>query len=539
MSVKNNPPWRWWHTYGLFPPEDSEEAYPTPHAVLEAYRIQAHVELVVLAQELGISEQMIRRIFHKGATLDSVARRRKMVHRLSIPPQLLGLDPLFLERTTASDPWWVAEYHSFTAGDDGYPVPGQVIRWYREQKEKRLPDRRRGIWTQYDVGQVCDPPLSERSVNKMEKYGIGLDSMSRRRAFAFLLGIPPALLGLDSPQGVAAALNPVSLIIPTKLTPEVITGYEQHHQSLLLEYFQQHGQNAVGEAIWCISNLQDILLPLATTHAQHMSVRVLEQRYHRFIIDVAREQRNNQLLQYHSTAFLGIAEELQDTEHLVVALHFRASALRHMGFYEQAQTEIDRALQLINNSGKAGHALTPGIVGSVFMTAGLIHSYTAQLEGERVVARSLLERGIKLAEQANNHEDTHLLKLTPGYAHLYAAQALVLRNNPAPMALQEHIDEATRLTDPMLQRRTLMLTIVKAQQELIAAKKTIGVVQDAHYAEATTLAIDAVQVAKVLKSDLNKSRVQSIYAQLLECPYKGEPSVAKLGLLLRHWKTSD
>src|SRR5947199_10575881 len=131
MSVKNNPPWRWWHTYGLFPPEDSEEAYPAPHAVLEAYRIQAHVELVVLAQELGISEQMIRRIFHKGAALDSLARRRKMVHRLSIPPQLLGLDPLFLERTTASDPWWVAQYHPFQAGNEGNTFTGKSIRWYR------------------------------------------------------------------------------------------------------------------------------------------------------------------------------------------------------------------------------------------------------------------------------------------------------------------------------------------------------------------------------------------------------------------------
>src|SRR5947209_15441807 len=44
---------------------------------------------------------------------------------------------------------------------------------------------------------LCDPPLSEKSVNTLETHGTGLDSINRRRVFAFLLGIPPALLGLD------------------------------------------------------------------------------------------------------------------------------------------------------------------------------------------------------------------------------------------------------------------------------------------------------------------------------------------------------
>jgi len=85
----------------------------------------------------------------------------------------------------------------------------------------------------------------------------------------------------------------------------------------------------------------------------------------------------------------------------------------------------------------------------------------------------------------------------------------------------------------------LILLVVRAEGEMVSATKTRGQTQDKHYAEATALAIEALQLAKKLKSGLNKSRVQHIYIQLSASPYKEEPAVARLGLMLKNWRTTE
>jgi len=145
----------WWCRHGDFPPEDEQECVPSPRHVLEAYRLANKVSFPQLSEEFHLSEQMLRRIFHQGHGLDSMQRRRILAGRLDIPPELLGLDSVYWNR---QDSWWIAQgYHAFPAGDDGYPNPGAVICWYREQKKKRLQNGKRVSWTQYDLGQACDP----------------------------------------------------------------------------------------------------------------------------------------------------------------------------------------------------------------------------------------------------------------------------------------------------------------------------------------------------------------------------------------------
>ena len=93
-SLVRQSPWCWWSKYGDFEPEDDHALYPAPHAVLEAYRKTVNVSFTVLAEEIKISEQMLRRIFHKGAGLGSINRRRSLARRFSVPLDLLGLDAL-------------------------------------------------------------------------------------------------------------------------------------------------------------------------------------------------------------------------------------------------------------------------------------------------------------------------------------------------------------------------------------------------------------------------------------------------------------
>jgi hypothetical protein len=528
----------WWRRYGDFPPEDERERAPRACAVVEAYRLVAKVDFPRLAEELKLSERMVRRIFHEGAGLDSIQRRRQLAKRLTIPPQLLGLDSIYWNR---QDAWWVAEgYHAFPRGDDGYPHTGAVVRWYRKQrlKKKRDLDEERVSWTQYDLGQACDPILSENGVNEMEKHGVGLDSLNRRRTLAFLLSIPPALLGLDTAKHEPVLdLPSATLVLPKAPMPDILLGYQQHQEDLFTEYYTSHGQDTVGEAHWWITYLQDYALPLAQNDQQHIQVRSIEWRYHRLLCNIAGQQRDHGEALLRANIAVALAEEMGDTEYLILALQMRAVMLQNQGplFYNMAQADTDRGLALVKQAVQEKHPLAPAVEGLITLEAGEVQSFTAQLKQERDAAKALLQKARRLSQQAVGEVDTHVLKLDPGWYHLVAARALTVWYNHNPVTFKEHIDEATRLTDPALQRRHLIIQRVRAQGELLNARKSSGLKQDQHYAEATRLATEALPIARSLNTRLNRDRIQEIYNELSESSYGEEPTVAHLGLLLQNW----
>src|SRR5579863_6770624 len=76
-------------------------------------------------------------------------------------------------------------------GTDGFPSPGKVTHWYREQKK-----RTDAAWTQKRLAQELG--LTERAVCYLECHNIGLDSIALRHRLAMLFNIPPLLFGLAS-----------------------------------------------------------------------------------------------------------------------------------------------------------------------------------------------------------------------------------------------------------------------------------------------------------------------------------------------------
>jgi hypothetical protein len=418
---------------------------------------------------------------------------------------------------------------------DGYPHPGEVVRWYRKQKRKRGLNGEFIPWRQEDLGEACVPNLSGESVNKMEKHNIGLDSMTRRRALVSLLGIPPALLGLDALKHERVIPQIPSATLPYRLTDETLLMIEQRQEELFIEYYTQHGQSGVGEMNWWVPYLQDHILPLAQDDQQYVWVRRIERQYHQLMGNIAREQRNYGEAVLRANTLVALAEETGDTEYCIIALFMRAEILREQGplFHSMAQVETDHALALIKQLSQEKRTPPPAVVGAATLEAGLLHILTAQIKQERDVARSLLRQAESLSRRAVGEVDPYQLKFNPGFYHIKAAMGLTTWHNP--VTFKAHLDEATRLTDPALQRRHLIIQIVRAQGELLDAKNTSRLAQDEHYAEATRLATEAFDLAKKLNSRLNRYRIQEIYNKLKKSPYGEEPTVAHLGLLLEQW----
>lgn len=81
-------------------------------------------------------------------------------------------------------------FPSFYLGPDGFPLPGQVIRHYRQKKLKENGK----AWTQRDLALKLGK--QELAIREMELRDTGLQDIARRRFLAELLAIPPELLGL-------------------------------------------------------------------------------------------------------------------------------------------------------------------------------------------------------------------------------------------------------------------------------------------------------------------------------------------------------
>jgi ribosome-binding protein aMBF1 (putative translation factor) len=86
--------------------------------------------------------------------------------------------------------WW-DRYGDFSPGEFvGYPAPGEVVAWYREQC---------GMSQAELAAQLG---ITENVVYRLERYGFFLTEIARLRQLQRLLALPPELLGLADPPGV-------------------------------------------------------------------------------------------------------------------------------------------------------------------------------------------------------------------------------------------------------------------------------------------------------------------------------------------------
>ncbi|MBV9229761.1 MAG: hypothetical protein JOZ18_10645, partial [Chloroflexi bacterium] len=87
--------------------------------------------------------------------------------------------------------WAHFGFPSFEAGEDGFPRPGEVARWYRALKKQT-----EATWTQRRLARELG--ITEKSVWATENRDVGLDSIALRRKLARCFNIPLILFGLAS-----------------------------------------------------------------------------------------------------------------------------------------------------------------------------------------------------------------------------------------------------------------------------------------------------------------------------------------------------
>ena len=118
--------------------------------------------------------------------------------------------------------WTGSVYGPFHIQEDGFPNAGEVVQYYREKN---------GL-SRLQLAQKLK--VTVRRVQNMEHDNQVFESMTRRRALATLLGIPPVLFGLATLDTVLRPMEsaqPIKAVV-MRQTPMVdtatVTQYQEH-----------------------------------------------------------------------------------------------------------------------------------------------------------------------------------------------------------------------------------------------------------------------------------------------------------------------
>ncbi len=464
----------WWISYGFAP---GEFGYPAVGQVVRHFRERHSRSLAEVAAAADLSESMLSRLEREprsrcGSGLDSISRLRCLSELLEIPLVLLGL-----------------------AAEESVDLADLVQR-YRQKKS----------WTRFDLSMALG--VTERLIGSMEKKGTSLDSLSRRRALQFLLGIPPTLLGLDAVH----ALSSVPAVVRASASPILpsLADITTAQKRLWSGYYTSSGQDELQVVRQSLTHLNDALpdLPAVQRPAYLEQLSLFYQASANITLATADTPA---VLRYNQFG-VKLARLSGNSDALAVALNRRAASQFELGYIEAAAKSIRESLSF---------ARDPGVLASSQAVAARVLSTLAIDEQDRTEARSLAD-GLIVVD-----DDPYSVGLDGNILLVCRAQTLVNLSQHVPDR-ERFFNQALLLLDqadasaPAAPRRMLLI-------KLAQARAWLGLKE---YEYAAQLSVDAFQLMQQIKSVLYLPQFSEIYQALSETKYKSSPQVARLGLLL-------
>jgi tetratricopeptide (TPR) repeat protein len=541
----------WWLDYGPF--KRWNECPTRPHPVdvllfyLEKRGIDPGEHVAYLMDTLDLQKSMAYNVL-RGEGFDSISRCRLLVQALKIPPPLLGIDVKYYPIGQHAY-WWSACGFSFHADAQGYPLMSEVVAYLRIQRTQITEEGKIKVWSQEDLGDATG--LKKETVYRMEhdKNPLVLESMSRRVTVASVLGQLSGemeatifrLFGLD-PQayGVPTSADdavPMIHLPHPQLTDAFLQECHQKLAASFTDYYTCHGENAVGQALEWMAQLPS-LLPLAVTTAQRVSLLALQARNHHLLLGVAREQCDKERILLHMQKALDLVEQamtlpdphstadrallVTTNELLATTLLWRAQAYYDLAQYEQAQAELDRALNLLPS------LQSNQLKRHILIDAGLIHAHTATTPMDQALVLSYFNLAAQITAFGHSQPpDENFIRCDNGLLYLRKAMALSAPNMKGTTAekVGDLLEKAQRLMSPELIRWQALAEVFLAQAHFAAGE----------YQQATEVAISALEKCSQIRSRLNRNRIDALYQQLLHTPFKDKPLLSYLGMKLRTW----
>ncbi|HEY4388413.1 MAG TPA: hypothetical protein VGN34_28510, partial [Ktedonobacteraceae bacterium] len=384
-------------------------------------------------------------------------------------------------------------------------------KYYREQKKQSNPS-----WTQAGLGIALN--ISDVAVRGMENNNESLDSISRRRALAFILGIAPALLGLDSlhyTADVDAAHLSKQVVAPWHLEMVLINRFRESLPFYWNSYYTSTLLDPMKEISELLRDLSATLLEARGMQKQQ-GLELLT-RYYQLASTIARDQCNYHGAFFYANRAVKLARGLENNE-------LMASSLLRRSFISFEQENFEAALIDLNAACPYARSARSPLKGLVFQVAGHVHAHLSQSISEQKKALAMLDDAGQLAYAGPYEEDENFVRFSADWHHVERAEAFLALRKPDD-ALRELDIAASGLMHDGQARRLAHLDIYRAKAHIYKTE----------FADATAYALSALTVSKAIQSNIKVSLIFGLYQQLKGSTYAHSPDVARLGLLLRSY----
>jgi tetratricopeptide (TPR) repeat protein len=392
----------------------------------------------------------------------------------------------------------------FPLDDDGFPYPGPIIKYYREKQRFIDRDGKEKPWTQEELGKHLG--IKEWSVRAMETKNEYLDSISRRRMVANLLGIPPMLLLPTSitdlkeflmhyqEQGTSRLVVPNASIV---LYQDVVSLYETLH-------YTGTAQHALPTMEQWISRVKADTIRSSGPQLAQLQTNLW--KFHILIARVYCDQCNYSAADKHLNHATSIATT---NEQKSVTLLREGSTKSAQQNYLSANAQLQGAMKYVKLA-------SPQLKASVTAEAVLMQSYVGQGSANNI--QNQFDNIRLMLEQ--DGIDTYHMHYDIGKTYLVEADALLSCDPGRAITI---LDDAEDLIPSDQKRRLAYLNIIRADAYIRLNKLDY----------ATTYLTEALNESLDVSSAYNVSYITRLYNKLAESKHKNSAAVTNLGTALR------
>jgi tetratricopeptide (TPR) repeat protein len=346
--------------------------------------------------------------------------------------------------------------------------------------------------------------IRKRTIELMEHDNQVPESISRRRAIALLLGIPPVLLGLSFQQ-VSSHSVPAAPQLDLGNYNEILRLYWD------LDYSSSAAERLADIQRW-IRHLSAVAKEISDASVLS-DIYALRARYHQLACWIFRDQREYAPALKHANAALKIARHLDDPELIAASLFRRGRTYLEQGILNQAIADLNDALPFAQRA-------RPQLRALVLLAAGHARAHLAPSSQERSQAIQLLDSAGRIIRRGDLAEDESFVKLNPGRYHIDRAGAMIELQRYED-ALDE-LELAEKGIGPDQPRRLTYINIMRAT----------AYARQGEMMSAISLAEDALATSRALRSAINIARIAEIQHFLEQGKFGSAPQIRRLRLAL-------
>jgi transcriptional regulator with XRE-family HTH domain len=394
-----------------------------------------------------------------------------------------------------------AVYGPYSKQKDGHPNAGEVIRSYREKMKLT------------QAGLALQLGVTRLQVIRMENQNKVSELLSRRRAIADILKIPPVLLGVS--------------VVGSDFFLELVEPHAATHITAIPYSLQEANEylNAVWE-VYRLAGPSSFLPVLSGVHKQRARIKAqvnhsgpeweknleLLHRYEYFLLRVGRTTRN--YTDTDPSGLIALANQLGTPDTRGVSLYQRGRAYFEQQAYETALVDIRGALLEIEQA-------SPQVKGLVLVGGAevLAHHATDKADVQEVI--TLLDRAWECIDPAKNDPDPFHTQFDEGHYFMDRAYTLLslLKLDPAL------IDELWNALDLTQQRTGPTHVLGRATIEAYYAEAAYHA---QNYLSAIDTALGALELAQSVGSGYSIEVVQRLYEKLTQTKIKDSSELKKL-----------